>query len=138
MTKYCTQSSYGKVDNKTTLELTDDAAHVNWGGSWRMPTKAELEELCTKCTWTITDLDGVKGYRVISKTNGNSIFLPAAGVHLKGSSDYANVSGFYWSSSLSDYSSNLSYILSFYPSSGGDAYSFTNRYYGLPVRAVCP
>ena len=39
-TKYCTNSSYGTVDNKTTLDLEDDVAHVKWGGSWRMPTKA--------------------------------------------------------------------------------------------------
>ena len=45
MTKYCTDSSYGTVDNKTVLELEDDAAYVNWGGNWRMPTKAELDEL---------------------------------------------------------------------------------------------
>ena len=53
MTKYCTNSEYGIVDNKTTLELSDDAAHVNWGGSWRMPTKAEQDEL-NNCTWTWT------------------------------------------------------------------------------------
>ena len=50
-TKYCTNSSYGTVDNKTTLDLSDDAARANWGGSWRMPTKAEQDELRNNCTW---------------------------------------------------------------------------------------
>ena len=78
MTKYCTNSEYGIVDNKTTLELSDDAARVNWGGSWRMPTKAEQDELrnTDNCTWEWTTQNGVNGYKVTSKKNGNSIFLP--------------------------------------------------------------
>ena len=84
MTKYCTYSSYGTVDNKTALDPEDDAAHVNWGGSWRMPTNAEFEELLntSNCTWTWTTLNGVSGYKVVSKKSGyagNWIFLPAAG-----------------------------------------------------------
>jgi hypothetical protein len=77
-TKYCTNSSYGTVDNKTTLDLSDDAACANWGGSWRMPTRAEQDELRNNCTWTWTTQNGVNGYKVTG-TNGNSIFLPAAG-----------------------------------------------------------
>ena len=49
-TKYNTKSSYGTVDNKTQLELADDAARANWGGQWRMPTDAEWTELCKNCT----------------------------------------------------------------------------------------
>ena len=63
LTKYCVDYSYGTVDNKTTLELTDDAARVNWGGKWRMPTKAEYNELknSSNCTWTWTQKSGVRG-----------------------------------------------------------------------------
>ena len=81
-TKYCTKSSYGTVDNKTQLELSDDAARANWGGSWRMPTDAEMTELREQCTWTWTTQNGVYGYKVTSKKSGytnKSIFLPAAG-----------------------------------------------------------
>ena len=78
LTKYNTNSSNGTVDNKTTLDLSDDAARANWGGKWRMPTQAEQEELINNCTWTKTTQNGVNGYKVTSKTNGNSIFLPAA------------------------------------------------------------
>ena len=79
LTKYNTLSSYGTVDNKMELDAIDDAAVVNWGGSWRMPTDAEMTELRNNCTWTWAIQNGVKGYKVTSKTNGNSIFLPAAG-----------------------------------------------------------
>ena len=137
MTKYCTNSSYGTVDNKTTLELIDDAAHVNWGGNWRMPTKAEYDELMSSsnCTWTWTTQNGVKGYKVASKINGNSIFLPAAGYHRYGGLIDAGSHGFYWSSSLSSsYSSNaydLGFTLDFI------AWYGNYRDYGQSVRAVC-
>lgn len=78
LTKYCTNKEYGAVDNKITLELEDDAAHVNWGGEWRMPTKAELEELREKCTWMPAQINGVSG-REITGPNGNKLFLPYSG-----------------------------------------------------------
>lgn len=68
---------YNEEDGKTTLEPQDDAAHVLLGNGWRMPTKAEIQELMDKCTWVWTSVNGVKGYKVSG--NGNSIFLPAAG-----------------------------------------------------------
>lgn len=61
-------------DNKKVLDLEDDAAHVNWGGDWRMPTRAEQDQLCTKCTWT---WDSTKKGYTVKGPNGNSIFLPA-------------------------------------------------------------
>jgi hypothetical protein len=86
-------------DWSTYFEVADDVAAVKWGGKWRMPTMAEQDELRTQCTWTWTSQNGVKGYRVTG-TNGNSIFLPAAG-YRSGSSLYNTDSkGFYWSSSL--------------------------------------
>ena len=98
ITKYCTNMSNGSIDNKTILELEDDAATVNMGESWRIPTFKELQELSKKCIWTWTILNGVKGYNV-EGPNGNSIFLPAAGGRYD--SDYnSSAVGFYWSSSL--------------------------------------
>ena len=72
LTKYNTDSSFGTVDNKTQLDLSDDAARANWRGAWRMPTDAEWTELCEQCTWTWTTQNGVNGYKVKSK-NGNFI-----------------------------------------------------------------
>ncbi len=134
LTKYCTDGSYGTVDNKTQLELSDDAARANWGGDWRMPTDAELTELRGQCTWTWTTRNGVNGYKVTSKSNGNSIFLPAAGHRSYSSLDYAGSYGLYWSSSLdSDYPGRAWSVL-FY--SDYVSRSNLNRYYGFSIRPV--
>ena len=131
ITKYNTNSSYDKI----TLELTDDAAAVNWGGSWRMPTDAEMTELLNKCTWTWTTRNGVNGCKVISKTNGNSIFLPAAGFYSEKS--LFNVdAGYYWSSSLSVFNFYADYL--YFDSSGDEDMGNFYRYEGRPVRPVCP
>ena len=94
LTKYCTDSYYGIVDNKTELELVDDAAYINWGGDWRMPTSAEFQELIYKCTWKWQEY----GY-IVTGPNGNSIYIPAAGYHMGYSGLYCT----YWSCSLSTY-----------------------------------
>ena len=137
MTKYCTSSSYGTVDNKTVLELEDDAAYVNWGGNWRMPTRAERDELrdTNNCTWTWTTQNGVNGYKVTSVVNGNSIFLPAAGCCYNGSLNNAGSGGYYWSSSLDTSLSDRAYAVFFY-SSDVNWYSY-GRDTGRSVRAVC-
>jgi hypothetical protein len=133
LTKYCHDSYYGIVDNKTTLDLEDDAAYVNMGAEWRMPTYFELQSLQTECTWTLTTQNGVNGYKVTGK-NGNSIFLPAAGTFSDGGLFNAGSGGEYWSSSLFDpeYAGEL-----FFGSGGGGCNLFgISRYGGLSVRAV--
>ena len=134
ITKYCTDSEYGIVDNKTMLELSDDAARVNWGGSWRMPTKAEQEELMDtdNCTWEWTTQNEVNGYKVTSKKNGNSIFLPAAGLIVQNRLVYADTKGYLWSSSNDgDYTAhNISF------NSGGIQWFQQSRELGQSVRAV--
>ena len=94
LTKYCTYSSDGTVDNKTTLDLEDDAAYVNMGSEWRMPTITEQQELIDNCTWTWTTQNGVNGYKVTGN-NGNSIFLPAAGFRSGTDLDLAGYDGEY-------------------------------------------
>ena len=134
MIKYCTNSSYGTVDNKTVLDPEDDVAHVKWGGNWRMPTKTEQDELRTNCTWTWTTQNGVYGYKVTSKTNGNSIFLPAAGDRSGTYLNYSGSYGYYWSSSLGGSRSSIAYFLGFY--SGSYDWGNSNRDYGHSVRPV--
>lgn len=134
LTKYCTDSKYGTVDNKTTLEAMDDAAAYNWGGSWRMPTDAEWTELREQCTWTWTTRNGENGYEVKSKTNGNSIFLPAAGYRRDLSHPKVGYFGYFWSSSLHDSEHSLDvYFNSDFIRSGMDL-----RSRGRSVRPVCP
>ena len=139
-TKYNTRSSYGTVDNKTELDLEDDAAHANWGGNWHMPSLDQIMELCnsdyTTSEWT--SVNGVYGRRVTSKTNGNSIFLPAAGDRLDTSlSSGVGSWGYYWPSSLQPYYSDVAYYLEFDSDCWGENYGY-ERCRGLSVRAVCP
>lgn len=134
-TKYNTKSMYGIVDNKKTLELRDDAARVNRGGSWRMPTYDEWTELRNNCTWKWTTQNGVNGYKVTSKKNGKSIFLPAVGYREGSSLSLAGSDGYYWSSSL--YADYPYYAWSVYFNSGCTRMFYNYRYCGRSVRPVC-
>ena len=139
LTKYNTKSNYGNngfTDNKTTLELSDDAAHTNWGGKWRMPTITEQQELINNCTWTWTTQNGVNGYKVTSKINGESIFLPAASYRYGTSVGYVGEAGYYWSSSLDESYPDLAFDFWFF--SLNVAWSSNGRHDGRPIRAVCP
>ena len=105
LTKYNTKSENGVVDNKTQLDLEDDAAHVILGGKWRMPTKDEWEELYNNCTLSFRKSD--KCLILTSKINGNSIIFPEAGEYSPNWKIYNGTSTFddcetgdYWSSSL--------------------------------------
>ena len=133
LTKYCTNSSYGTVDNKTVLEVTDDAAYVNWGENWRMPTLDQQIELINKCTWTWTTQNGVNG-RLVTGPNGNSLFLPAAGYRIDSSLDYAGSWGRYWSRTLS--SSGPSSVYGMFFDSADVRWGYYNRYFGFSVRPV--
>lgn len=145
LTKYNNQSRYGPVvDNKTDLDPEDDVAHVKWGGSWRMPTVAELVELRDNCTWTWyssdnTEFNGVAGYKVTSRIEGYTdrfIFLPAAGCRDRTRLNGVGDSGLYWSSSLSADNPRDAYVLDF-----SSNYVFTynyNRNLGFSMRPVCP
>ncbi len=139
LTKYCDKTSYGDngfTDDKTTLDPEDDAAHYNWGGNWRMPTSAEVDELLDNCTWTWSTQNGVNGYKVTSNKNSNSIFLPAAGSRSGTSTRNVGSNGYYWSSSLYGIYPYVAWNLYFRSGSrGGDG---CNRRDGFSVRPVCP
>ena len=136
LTKY-TNSGY-IIDNKTILEAGDDVASLNWGGSWRIPTNIEMTELCEKCTWSWTTLNGMEGYKVTSKKNSNSIFLPAAGYH-NSENNLVSVGsgGYYWTSACSTtYQSSGASTLRFLSNVFGvEEY---NRCNGMSIRPVCP
>lgn len=115
------------------IDLEHDAAHVNLGEPWKMPTKEQFKELVENCTSERTTLNGYLGRRFTSKINGESIFLPFAG-YIDGTSLSNHGSdGYYWSSSLG--SSAYGYNLGFYSSGVYPAY-YDNRFYGFSVRAV--
>lgn len=133
LTKYNTDSSYSTVDNLTTLELSDDAAYT-LDNACRMPTRADFEELTANTTSTWETLNGIKGRRFTSNTNGNSIFVPAAGLCYDGSVDGVGSFGILWSSSLDESSSRYAWGLDF----NSDDVGVSNGYRcnGFSVRAV--
>lgn len=122
------------------LEVTEDAASANWGGLWRIPTKAEFDELLTNCSWTWkTPSDGYShnGY-LVSATNGNSIFLPAAGYRDGTNLFNDGCGGNYWSSCLgTDTYSCMAWSLCTEDNVHLMIDAF-HRNYGLVVRPVCP
>ncbi len=120
-------------DNKSTLDLADDAAHVNWGDSWRMPTMDELNDLKTKCTWTWTQKNGINGYEV-KGPNGNSIFWPASGHRNGAALNEVGSCSYCWTSSLYENFSTRAYSVFF--NSVKVAWDDYARPYGFSVRPV--
>lgn len=139
LTKYCANSSHGYngfVDNKTELDPEDDAATVNWGPEWRMPSYAQIQELLGNCTSQWTTMNGVNGRMFTSNINGATLFLPAIGYCWGGGQYNVGTRGIYGSRTLRVESPNFAYHLSF---DSGSAYCDGNnfaRYYGLSVRPV--
>ena len=138
LTKYKNKSRDLVMENiQTILDPEDDVAHVKWGGSWRMPTLEEQDELRANCIWKWydsgnTEFNGVAGYKVISKVEGYKdrfIFLPAAGHRYE--TNIQNIDGgYYWSSS-----NNQWYL---YFDSYGHYTHYIGRTFGQSVRPVCP
>ncbi len=137
-----TKSYYNEKNSETHgKELGDiggdpryDVAQANWGGSWRLPTKAEQDELRENCDWTWTTQNGVNGYVVTSKVNGNSIFLPASGWWYMDLINYAESEGYYWSSTPHESDMTDAYYISFYDGRGDSNHIFRDR--GRSVRPV--
>ena len=126
-------STFGKSKGSIAGNSTYDVASAEWGGSWRMPTKDEFQELMDRCTWTWTTYKGVDGYKVTGP-NGNSIFLPAAGWR-GGTSLYGKgARGYYWSATPYEGGTGYAYGLDF----GGDGRgsNWSGRYDGRSVRPV--
>lgn len=126
--------TYGKQMDDISGNAQYDAATANWGGDWRMPTYAEMNELNSKCTWEWTKQNGVRGYKVTGP-NGNSIFLPAVGYFYGGATFNSGSCGnsFYWSSTPSSLTNDTYYL---FFDSGSHRTSDGNRYRGSSVRPV--
>ena len=126
LTKYNSDSRFGNfLDTLTVLQLSDDAAHVNWGGKWRMPTENEIEELIANCFWTVVVQNGVRGFLVSSRWNRNSIFLPGAGLASSKKLSIDDKFTHYWSSTLS--AENSYEAAALYKQLDNVPYRFTHR-----------
>lgn len=126
----------GVIDSNGNLTAAYDAATVNWGSEWRMPTSAEMNELLTCCMWTWTPYKGVNGC-VVTGRNGNSIFLPAAGSCQGLNINNAGSYGEYWSSTVYSndyYPFHFAEDLIFY--SGRYITDTYFRYSGFSIRPV--
>lgn len=135
--KYCTNSAHGVVDNKTELDPEDDAARYNWQSTWRMPTKFEVDELITKCSWNWGSQNLVNGL-MGTGPNGNIIFFPAAGYRNWQGLRYEGSVCHYWSSSLSDFDTTCSW--NFYSDcnySPMPEFIGSYRESGYSIRPVC-
>ena len=162
---YSKLTKYNSTDTKTTLDLSDDAAYVNWGGKWRMPTEEQRDELRNECYWVWTENynnSNVKGcivYKAKSSSDKGEyvrrgrtpsssyslsdahIFLPAAGARNFGWPFDAGSYGRYWSSSLTTGYPDVALGVYFYSNSVGYGFSYDSRgdrHYGQSVRAVIP
>lgn len=137
LTKYCRESENGFngfTDGKNELDPEDDAAYVNWGKSWRMPTIDQQRELVNNCTWTWTTRNGVGGH-LVTGPNGKSLFLPAAGTYWSNSLSGGGSWGRYLSRNIdNDYSFHACYM--YFTSNFLQAYNYDYRYEGYTVRAV--
>ena len=135
---------YSYDDNKCLLDSEDDAAWVNWGGIWRMPTKEEWDELLDNCNWTWTAQDNHYGYKVTGRVGRNSIFLPAAGIRsdtllyiVDSFGDY--IYGHYWASTIPPATyKDAAWVLSFFSAVRPSMCDISDRYHGMSVRSVCP
>ncbi len=147
LSKKAAETSYGNVDGKKELDLIDDAAYVNWGSDWRMPSFEQVKELIEICKWTWTPMGGHNGYMVVGP-NGNSIFLPTAGckdssglmlVDKKG--EFSGI-GYYWSRTLYTHTytnepinyNDRASVISFWPNTIRCHSLYRDT--GAPVRAV--
>ena len=123
----------GSTDADMTLGLSDDAAHMNMGGDWHMPTDKQIQELIDNTTHAVETVNGKSGMRYTSKDRTKSIFLPFAGLCFNNYHDYVGYGGYCWSSSRD----LVSYGYNLYCSSNGDTNLLNDyRCYGLSVRGV--
>ena len=134
LNKYCTNSTYGLEDGKKELDPEDDAATVNWGSSWCMPSIKQIEELYSYTTTKDTTINGVNGLLITSNNNDETLFLPAAGWRIDAGLEYVNYQGNYWSRSLdTEYNHPINMFCTFH---GFNGYGGSPRPAGFPVRPV--
>lgn len=136
--KWSTQTGQTKyIKEEQELELEDDAAYMNWGKDWRMPSRAQIDELFN---YTRQETYGSQsGVYIISEINGEAIFFPASG-GLKYEDMPSGNDGFYWSRTGSMDSSGEGFGMIFHFTFSYDdcscMYSSYERCIGQNVRAV--
>ena len=137
ISKYCRNSDYGTVDGRTELEPEDDAAYVNWGSEWRIPSVYQFIELLNNCTDEWTKVNGVDGYLFRSNTNDRAVFFPAAGWYSTHGLYGLGSNGAYWCRTYNSSKSKWAHCLGIqYGNMGYLNTSNFARQNGCNVRAV--
>ena len=110
-----------------------DAARKNWGENWKLPTAKDFAELNKECSWELKSIEGHKGY-LVTGPNGNSIFLPMAGLKENQYKSQVGTGSFYWTGDSWD-ARDRSTMIDFHESShNGSIWCY--RYKGLSIRPV--
>ena len=115
-----------------------DIATIKFAGCWRMPTKAEMNELMNSCSWTWGTKEGVPGYWVENASSHENIFLPAAGYRTGTNLNENDVNGRYWAGTTDSGSDSYAQALYFTPTSRsvGQGNDYRIRFEGLTIRPV--
>lgn len=126
--------SFGKYGDYANLDVSDDAAYVNWGSNWRMPNDYDFRELINTHNTTTEKVtqNGVIGLKITSKSNGKSIFLPLAGFINGSTLNAAGTNAYYWSSETYDEGS----VCYLHIQNGDVTVSDCSRYMGQSIRPV--
>lgn len=133
-----------ELDSKGNLKPGFDAARVALGANWRMPTKAELQELVDNSYQTWGSVNGVYGILFTGRKQGytgKSIFIPAAGWVFMATHNYSGTYSYFWTSTLAQDESQHTFPMAWFFNSYSDGQStnyvwYRRAYYGLSVRAV--
>ena len=128
-------NKYNSLDNKTRLDLEDDAAYVALGGNWRIPTKEDLNELADNTISSISSINGIRGIKLVSKINGNHIFLPLTG-YAQGGMLRQYDSVYIWGSECTKRCGTASYIYTFDNEEIIKGTSKYSRYFGHSIRPI--
>lgn len=128
---------YNETDNLKELNLEDDAAHINMGGDWMMPTVSDCNELLSNTTQTsITTAGGVNGILFTSTVNNNTLFIPAGGYYNETSFNSSGILVECWTASLDPAAFNGETAFELMVNNNNVSTLPTRRYYGIPVRGI--
>lgn len=128
----------GWITADDVLAVEHDAAHLHWKGNWRVPTKEDWDDLCSKCDWIGAIINGVKGNVIRGRGDyaSASIFLPCGGLVYRTRLGNVGSEGAYWSSVPYYANGDFAYVMDFTHGHSGSTHHWRDRFVGQPIRPV--